>query len=78
MTLGFFAGLAAAVSLTAALVFVGLTWWQDREERQRPERRRWVTVEETNAKERRAGSVIGLAFTIGAIFTVVILTMFGV
>jgi ABC-type Fe3+ transport system permease subunit len=78
MTLGFFAGLAAVVSLTAALVFLGLTWWQDREERQRPERRRWVTVEETNAKERRAGSVIGLAFTIVAILTVVILAMFGV
>jgi nicotinamide riboside transporter PnuC len=78
MTLGFFAGLAAAVSLTAALTFLWLTWWQDREERQRPERRRWVTIEETNAKERRAGSVVGLAFTIVAILVVVVLAALGV
>ena len=77
MTLGFFMGLAAVVSLTASFVFLALTWWQDREERTRPQRR-LVTIEESNEVSRRRWSVVGLGFTLVAIATVVILAMFGV
>jgi hypothetical protein len=77
MTLGFFAGLAAVVSLTGAVVFLVLSFWQDREERTRPQRR-LLSVEETNAVSRRIQSRIALGFTLVAILTVIVLSMLGV
>lgn len=74
---GALAFVAAAVSLSAALTYLALTWWQDREERTRPERRRWVSVEQTNAESRRTWSVVSLGFTIVAILVVVVVSMFG-
>ena len=68
----------AMVSLSASVVYLVLTWYQDREERTRPERRRWVSVEESNAETRRAGSVAGLVFTAVAILVVVVLAALGV
>lgn len=77
MTIAGFAFGAPFVSLGAALTYLVLTWWQDREERTRPERRRLVTVEESNAEDRRAGSVVGLVFTVVAILVVVVLAALG-
>jgi hypothetical protein len=76
MTLGFFAGLAAVVSLSAALVFLVLSVWQNREEQTRPQRR-LLSVEETNAVSRRRWSVVILGFTLMAILTVIVLSMLG-
>lgn len=73
-TLGAIAFLAAALSLGAAFVYVGLTWRQDHEERTRPERRD-VTIELAYAEDRRRGSIIGLVFTIVAILTVIVLSV---
>lgn len=76
--IGAIAFTAAVVSLAAAAVYLIATARQDREERTRPERRRWVSVEESNAENRRAGSVVGLIFTVVAIFVVVVLAALGV
>jgi hypothetical protein len=76
-TIGVLAFVAAALSLGAAVVYLGLTWNQEREERTRPERRRWVFVEEANAERRRASSVVGLVFTVVAIVVVVTLAAWG-
>ena len=70
--------IAALVGLAAAAVYAIATGRQDREERTRPERRRWVSVEESNAEDRRAGSVVGLAFTVAAILVVLVLAALGV
>ena len=75
-TIGVIAFVAAALSLGAAVVYLGLTWNQEREERTRPERRRWVSVEEPNAERRKASSV-GLVCTVVAILVVVTLTAWG-
>ena len=66
---------AAVVSLAAAFVYLVMTWRQDREERTRPERRGLASVEESNAEIRRAGSVVGLVFTVVAILTVIVLSV---
>jgi hypothetical protein len=76
--IGAIAFTAAVVSLAAAAVYLIATARQDREERTRPERRRWVSVEESNAENRRAGSVVGLIFTVVAILVVVVLAALGV
>ena len=76
--IGAIAFTAAVVSLAAAAVYLIATARQDREERIRPERRRWVSVEESNAENRRAGSVVGLIFTVVAILVVVVLAALGV
>lgn len=68
---------AAVVCLAAAVVYLIATARQDREERTRPERRRWVSVEESNAEDRRAGSVVGLVFTIVAILVVIVIAALG-
>ena len=77
MTVGNFSAFAAALMLGALTVYLVLSWRQDREERTRPEHRRWVTVE-SNAVSRRRWSAVGLGFTITAILVVVILAMLGV
>ena len=66
-TIGVLAFTAAGLSLGSAFVYLVLTWRQDREERTRPMRRGLVSVEESNAEIRRAGSVAGLVFTAVAI-----------
>jgi len=76
--IGAIAFTAAVASLAAAAVYLIATARQDREERTRPERRRWVSVEESNAENRRAGSVVGLIFTVVAILVVVVLAALGV
>jgi hypothetical protein len=76
-TIGVIAFVAAALSLGAAVVYLGLTWNQEREERTRPEHRRWVSVEEANAERRRASPVVGLVFTVVAILVVVTLAAWG-
>ena len=76
--IGAIAFTAAVVSLAAAAVYLIASARQDREERTRPERRRWVSVEESNAENRRAGSVVGLIFTVVAILVVVVLAALGV
>jgi hypothetical protein len=76
-TIGVFSFVAAALSLGAAVVYLGLTWNQEREERTRPEHRRWVSVEEANAERRRGSSVVGLVFTVVAILVVVTLAAWG-
>jgi type II secretory pathway pseudopilin PulG len=68
---------AAVVSLSASVVFLVLSFWQDREERTRPERR-LVSVEETAAVSRQRWSAVSLGFTIVAILVVIVLAMFGV
>jgi len=73
--IGALAFTGAGLSLGAAFVYLVLTWRQDREERTRPERRGLVSVEESNAEIRRAGSVAGLVFTAGAILTVIVLSV---
>ena len=69
---------AAVACLAAAAVYAIATARQDREDRTRPERRRWVSVEESNAENRRAGSVVGLIFTVVAILVVIVLAALGV
>ena len=76
--IGAIAFTAAVASLAAAAMYLIATARQDREERTRPERRRWVSVEESNAENRRAGSVVGLIFTVMAILVVVVLAALGV
>jgi hypothetical protein len=76
--IGAIAFTAAVASLAAAAMYLIATARQDREERTRPERRRWVSVEESNAENRRAGSVVGLIFTVVAILVVVVLAALGV
>ena len=75
-TLAGIAGIAAVVSLGAALTYLVLTWYQDHEERTRPQRR-LVPVEETNEVSRRRWSVVGLGVTLMAILVVVVLAMLG-
>ena len=75
--IGAIAFTAALVCLAAAAVYVIATARQDREERTRPELRRWVSVEESNAEDRRADSVVGLIFTVGAILVVCVLAALG-
>jgi hypothetical protein len=77
MVIGAIAFTAAMVCLAAAAVYLIATARQDREERVRPERRRWVSVEESNAEDRRAGSVVGLTFTVAAILAVIVLAALG-
>ena len=76
--IGAIAFTAAVVSLAAAAVYLIATARQDREERTRPERRRWVSFEESNVENRPAGSVVGLIFTVVAILVVVVLAALGV
>jgi multisubunit Na+/H+ antiporter MnhB subunit len=75
--IGAIAFTAIVVCLAAAVVYLIATARQDREERTRPERRRWVSVEESNAEDRRAGSVVGLVFTIVAILVVIVIAALG-
>src|SRR6185436_14274297 len=77
MVIGAIAFTAAVACLAAAAVYLIATARQDREERVRPERRRWVSVEESNAEDRRAGSVVGLTFTVVAILAVIVLAALG-
>jgi hypothetical protein len=77
MVIGAMAFTAAVVCLAAAAVYLIATARQDREERARPERRRWASVEESNAEDRRTGSVVGLTFTVVAILVVVVLSALG-
>ena len=69
---------AAVASLAAAAMYLIATARQDREERTRPERRRWVSVEESNAETRRQDSKVQLALAIVAILVVVVLAALGV
>jgi hypothetical protein len=75
-TIGVFAFVAAALSLGAALTYLGLTWHQDREERTRPERR--LSVEEIAAETRRQDSKVGLVLVVVAILVVLVLAALGV
>jgi hypothetical protein len=77
MVIGAIAFTAAVACLAAAAVYLIATARQDREERARPERRRWVSVEESNAEGRRAGSVAGLTFTVVAFLVVIVLAALG-
>jgi hypothetical protein len=77
MVIGAIAFTAAVVCLAAAAVYLIATALQDREERTRPGRRRWVPVEESNPEDRRAGSVVGLIFTVVAILVVIVLAALG-
>lgn len=76
-TIGVLALVAAALSLAASLMFLVLTFGQDREERTRPERRR-LSVEEAAAETRRQDSKVQLALAVVAILVVVVLAMMGV
>jgi hypothetical protein len=78
MVIGAIAFTAAVVCLAAAVVYLVLTWRQDREEWTRPERRRWVSVEDSSADARRADSKVGLVFTAVAILVVLVLAALGV
>ena len=78
MVIGAIGFTAAVACLAAAAVYAIATARQNREERTRPERRRWVSVEESNAENRRAGSVVGLIFTVVAILVVIVLAALGV
>ena len=69
---------AAVVCLAAAAVYLIATARQDREERTRPERRRWVSVEESNAETRRQDSKVQLALAVVAILVVVVLSALAV
>jgi hypothetical protein len=71
--LGMIAFIAAGMCLAATLTYLGLTWRQDRVERTRPERRRWVTIEESNAQVRRR-----LVFVAAVILIVMALAAMGV
>jgi Ca2+/Na+ antiporter len=75
--IGAIAFTAAVVCLAAAAVYLIATARQDREERTRPERRRWVSVEESNAETRRQDSKVGLALAVVAILVVVVLSALG-
>ena len=75
--IGAIAFTAAVVSLAAAAVYLIATARQDREERTRPERRRWVSVEESNAETRGQDSKVGLALAVVAILVVVVLSALG-
>jgi len=75
--IGAIAFTAAVVCLAAAAVYLIAAARQDREERTRPERRRWVSVEESNAETRRQDSKIQLALAIVAILVVVVLSALG-
>ena len=75
--IGAIAFTAAVASLAAAAMYLIATARQDREERTRPERRRWVSVEESNAEDRRADSVVGLIFTVVVILVVIVLAALG-
>jgi hypothetical protein len=77
MVIGAIAFTAALVCLTAAAVYLIATARQDREEWTRPERRRWVPVEESSAEDRRAGSLVGLIVTVVAILVVIVLAALG-
>jgi Ca2+/Na+ antiporter len=77
MVIGSIAFTAAVMCLAAAAVYLIATARQDREERTRLERRRWVSVEESNAEDRRAGSVVAQVFTIVAILVVIVLAARG-
>jgi Ca2+/Na+ antiporter len=66
---------AAVVSLAAAAVYLIATARQDREERTRSERRRWVSVEESNAETRRQDSKVQLALAVVAILVVVVVVV---
>ena len=77
MVIGAIAFTAAVVCLAAATVYLIATARQDREEWTRPERRRWVSVEGSNAEDRRAGSLVGLIFTVVAILVVIVLAALG-
>ena len=68
---------AAVVSRAAAAVYLIATARQDPEERTRPERRRWVSVEESNAESRRQDSKVQLALAVVAILVVVVLSTLG-
>ena len=76
--IGAIAFTAAVVSLAAAAVYLIATARQDREERTRPERRCWVSVEESNAETRRLDSKVGVALAVVAILVVVVLAALGV
>ena len=75
--IGGLAFFAAAAGLSALMVYLVLTARQDREERTRPERRRWVSIEEANARTRLRESKVGLAFVITAILVILVLTVLG-
>ena len=75
-TISVLAFTAAALSLGAAFVYLGLTWRQDREERTRPERRR-LSVEEAAAETRRLDAEVGLALTVLTILVVAVLLALG-
>ena len=77
MVIGAIAFTAALTCLAAAAVYLIATARQDREERTRPEQRRWVSVEESNTEDRRADSVVGLIFTVVAILVVIVLAALG-
>jgi hypothetical protein len=77
MVIGAIAFTAALACLAAAAVYLIATARQDREERTRPELRRWVSVEESNAEDRRADSVVGLIFTVVVILVVIVLAALG-
>jgi hypothetical protein len=77
MVIGAIAFTAALACLAAAAVYLIATARQDREERTRPELRRWVSVEESNAEVRRADSVVGLIFTVVVILVVIVLAALG-
>jgi hypothetical protein len=74
--IGALAFTAAVVCLAATVVYLVLTWHQDREERTRPARR--ASVEEAAARDRLWISKVGLVFTIVAILVVVVLAALGV
>jgi hypothetical protein len=76
--LGVIAFIAAGMCLAAALTYLGLTWRQDRVERTRPERRRWVTIEESNAQVRRRDAKTELVFVAAVILIVMALAAMGV
>ena len=76
--IGAIAFTAAVASLAAAAMYLIATARQDREERTRPERRRWVSVEESNAETRGQDSKVQLALAVVAILVVVVLAALGV
>jgi Ca2+/Na+ antiporter len=75
--IGAIAFTAAVVSLAAAVVYLIATARQDREERTRPERRHWVSIEESNAETRRQDSKVQLALAVVAILVVVVVSTLG-
>ena len=75
--IGAIAFTATVASLAAAAMYLIATARQDREERTRPERRRWVSVEESNAETRRQDSKVHLALAVVAMLVVVVLSALG-